>query len=151
MRPNIKELFQVQKPALCKAAAVCYCDWGHGLTPKMRDKTVPLLAFAWDRVIQLLYINEDAQTIELDGFYHSQGEVTSLHFVGESVLFALINNCEVKLLYTTKFYPGHFAVLSKDAEKQVSEVVSHAELEKGREVTDVKRSLLQVQQACNLT
>jgi hypothetical protein len=71
MRPNIKEIFQMQKPSFCKANSVAYVDWGFGLTPKKRDKTVPILAFAWDKLIQLLYINEETQTIELDGFYYS--------------------------------------------------------------------------------
>jgi hypothetical protein len=71
----------------------------------------------------------------------------------------LVNNCEVKLLYTTKFYPGTFASIgsirhddpSDPQLKKVWEVVSHAELEKGKEVTDIKRSLLQVQNVYNLT
>ena len=31
--------------------------------------------------------------------------------MGDSILFALINGREVKVLYTTKFYPGHFKFL----------------------------------------
>lgn len=31
--------------------------------------------------------------------------------MGESILFVLVNGCEVKILYTTKFYPGHFSFL----------------------------------------
>jgi hypothetical protein len=50
-------------------------------------------------------------TIELDGFYYSENEINSLYFMGDSILFALVNGREVKILYTTKFYPGHFKFL----------------------------------------
>ena len=70
-----------------------------------------MLAFAWDRVIQLVYINEQTSTIEMDGFYYSDQEITSLYFMGDSILFALVNGKEIKILYTTKFYPGHFRYL----------------------------------------
>lgn len=137
--------------------SACYADWGFGLTPAKLDKTVPILAFAWDRLIQLLYINEEEQTLVLDGFYYSTaGEITSLHFIGESVLFVLLNNQEVRVLYTKKFYLGTYELLAgiKDDEvafKSVQEVLQHAELEKGKEVADIKRNLLQVQNVYNLT
>lgn len=57
MQP-IKEIFKIERPIFCKERSLPYIDWGHGLTPSKRDKTVPIMAFAWDRVIQLLYINE---------------------------------------------------------------------------------------------
>jgi hypothetical protein len=47
----------------------------------------------------------------MDGFYYSDQEITSVGFLGDSILFALINGKEVKILYTTKFYPGHFKFL----------------------------------------
>lgn len=72
-----------------------------------------MLAFAWDRLIQLVYINEvnGETTFEMDGFYYSDQEINSLSFIGDSILFALVNGKEVKILYTTKFYPGHFKYL----------------------------------------
>jgi len=59
MRP-IKEIFQITKPNFCKEKSLPYIDWGWGLTPSKRDKTVPIMAFAWDRLIQLIYINEQS-------------------------------------------------------------------------------------------
>lgn len=47
----------------------------------------------------------------MDGFYYSDHEINSIAFLGDSILFVLINNKEVKILYTTKFYPGHFKFL----------------------------------------
>jgi hypothetical protein len=71
--------------------------------------------------------------------------------MGDSILFALVNGREIKVLYTTKFYPGHFKflenakkddLLNNQFEKVIS-VTSHAELEKGFEVPDIKSNLLQ--------
>ena len=33
------------------------------------------MAFAWDRLIQLIYINEEDSTIDMDGFYYSDSEI----------------------------------------------------------------------------
>jgi hypothetical protein len=49
-------------------------DWGYGLTPSMREKTIPILAIAWDRIIQLIYVTEEGDgkvSFEMDGFYFS--------------------------------------------------------------------------------
>lgn len=58
MRPKIKEIFQISKPKFCKDKSIPYLDWGYGLTPSQREHTAPILAFAWDRLIQLFYIDE---------------------------------------------------------------------------------------------
>jgi hypothetical protein len=50
MRP-IKEIFQINRPLFCKEKSIPYIDWGFGLTPSHREKTVPIMAFAWDRLI----------------------------------------------------------------------------------------------------
>ncbi len=110
MRP-IKEIFQINRPLFCKEKSIPYIDWGFGLTPSHREKTVPIMAFAWDRLIQLVYINEETSTVEMDGFYYSDQEINSLYFMGDSILFVLVNDREIKVLYTTKFYPGHFKFL----------------------------------------
>jgi hypothetical protein len=86
-------------------------DWGFGLTPSHREKTVPIFAFAWDRVIQLIYINEEGTSLEIDGFYVFENEIISLHFMGDSILFALFEDKDertIKILYTPKFYPGSY-------------------------------------------
>ena len=156
MRP-IKEIFQINRPAFCKEKSIPYIDWGFGLTPSHRERTVPIMAFAWDRLIQLVYINEETSTVEMDGFYYSDQEITSLFFMSDSILFALVNGREVKLLYTTKFYPGHFKflenakkddLLNNQFEKVIG-VTAHAEIDKGFEVLDIKSTLLQSQMVMN--
>jgi len=93
----------------------------------------------------------------MDGFYYSDQEINSLFFISDSILFVLINGREIKVLYTTKFYPGHFKflenakkddLLNNQFEKVIS-VTSHAELEKGFEVPDIKGNLLQSQMVMN--
>jgi len=78
--------------------------------------------------------------MELDGFYYQEDcEINSLYFIGDSILFALVNRTQVKVLYTTKFYPGHFSFLEKKKEgenqrekfRKVAETTIHAELEQG--------------------
>ncbi len=123
MRPKIKEIFQISKPSFCKERSVSYIDWGYGLTPKHRERTVPILAMAWDGLIQLFHINDQSQTIELDGFYYQEdSEINSIFFIGESILGIVINRSQFKVLYTTKFYPGHFQFLEKKPD-QPNEII----------------------------
>ena len=66
--------------------------------------------------------------------------------MADSVLVALVNGREVKVLYTTKFYPGHFKflenakredVINNQFEKVIS-LTANSELEKGHEVLDIR-------------
>jgi len=110
LRP-IDCIYTVSKPKFCKEKSLPYIDWGFGLTPSHREKTVPIMAFGWDRVIQLIYINDEGTSLEIDGFYYSEKEIVSLYFLGDSILFALFESKdgrEAKILYTTKFYPGTY-------------------------------------------
>jgi hypothetical protein len=50
MQP-IQEIYKFERPSFCKERSLPYIDWGYGLTPGKRDKTVPIMAFAWDRVV----------------------------------------------------------------------------------------------------
>ena len=50
LRP-IDCIYTVSKPKFCKEKSLPYIDWGFGLTPSHREKTVPIMAFGWDRVI----------------------------------------------------------------------------------------------------
>ena len=50
MKP-IDCIYTINKPTFCKEKSLPYIDWGFGLTPSHREKTVPIMAFAWDRVI----------------------------------------------------------------------------------------------------
>lgn len=71
MRP-IAELFKIKRPHLCKDNSVPYLDWGYGLTPTMQERTVPILAVAWDCLIQLVYIDDETREIVMDGYYCSE-------------------------------------------------------------------------------
>jgi len=113
MKP-VKELVSIQKPNFCKEKSLPYVAWGYGLTPSYREKTMPLLAVAWDRLIQLVYITErkdERVTFEMDGYYYTEQEINGIYFIGDSILFILVNGKEVRILYTTKFHPGHFKYL----------------------------------------
>jgi hypothetical protein len=48
---QMRPLFMIKKPTFCKERAIPYIDWGYGLTPKHRERTVPILAIAWDGLI----------------------------------------------------------------------------------------------------
>jgi hypothetical protein len=112
-----------------------------------------MMAFAWDRVIQLIYINDEGTSLEIDGFYYSDKEIISLSFLADSVIFAVfegIDTREAKVLYTTKFYPGTYKSLEDmaryvDRDSQydkVSQVTLHSELEKSHEILEMKSQLV---------
>ena len=105
------------RPNFCRKKYVPYIAWGVGLTPSNRERTVPIFAFAWDRMIQLVFVNEDSATratLDHDGLYISQvQEIIGIHFVGESTLFVVLEGVdgqskEIKLLNCIKFYPGSY-------------------------------------------
>lgn len=55
--------------------------------------------------------------MEIDGFYYSEKDVISLHFMSESTLFVMFDTKdgkESKILYTPKFYPGSYRQLEDD-------------------------------------
>jgi hypothetical protein len=88
-------------------------------------------------------------SIEFDGFYYSDQEINSLYFIGDSILFALMDGREVKILYTTKFYPGHFDFLNEKSNpesegnfQKVKDVTTHAILEKDFELGSIKRNFI---------
>lgn len=47
----VSGLHSINKPKFSKVECIPYLDWGFGLTPSHREKTVPILAFAWDKII----------------------------------------------------------------------------------------------------
>jgi hypothetical protein len=52
MRPQPERVIGLNKHVSCRKNAIPYSAWGYGLTPiKCREKTVPLLAVAWDSII----------------------------------------------------------------------------------------------------
>ena len=61
-----------------------------------------------------MYVDEDERAhqegkfIGLDGFYYNDQEtITSIHFIGDSILSALVDK-QIKILYTTKFKTGDY-------------------------------------------
>jgi hypothetical protein len=50
MRP-IKELVCIKPSKFNRKRSIPYIDWGYGLTPTIREKTMPLMAMAWERMI----------------------------------------------------------------------------------------------------
>lgn len=107
----IDGLHTVTRPTFCKQRSLPYLSWGFGLTPSHRESTVPIMAFAWDRVIQLIYVNEEGTSLEIDGFFFSDKEIIACYFVADGILFAVFENSsgrEAKILHTAKFYPGTY-------------------------------------------
>jgi hypothetical protein len=61
MRPLPTRVFALSKHQSCRKNAIPYVAWGYGLTPqRCPEKSVPLLAVAWDSIIQLIYVDEEA-------------------------------------------------------------------------------------------
>ena len=112
--PEPKELECIERPDYIDCQTVPYLDWGEGLSPAFRDKTYPILAITWGKMIQLaIWTNKDdvgyLPKIEFDGFYICDGfSIDQCFFLDESLLFVLINKKEVRILYTQNFTPGIF-------------------------------------------
>ena len=81
-------------------------DWGYGLTPCEREKTLPLMAVAWDKIVQLCYVCDQTRTVEFDGYYCCDKEINQVYFMADSVLVILLHGEEIRVLYTEKFKPG---------------------------------------------
>lgn len=63
----------------------------------------------------------------------------------------LVNNKEIKVLYTTKFQPGDFKHMDVDKDdliqsvfKQTVLVTKHSELESGFEINEIRRSVIAI-------
>ena len=115
-QPSAKELLVIDKPDYIEMGTVPYLDWGYGLSPCCRDKSYPMLAIAWGRILQLaLYTNykqssgaDETPSLQYDGFYICESSIDSCFFLTESILFVLVNKKEVRILYTQNFTPGLF-------------------------------------------
>ena len=68
-------MITIKRPSFSKPKSAPFIDWGYGLTPMNRERTVPIMAVAWDKVIQLFFIDEENGRIENDGFYCSDQEI----------------------------------------------------------------------------
>lgn len=101
--PDVLELLNIPTPSYVEHGTIPYLHWGYGLTPCYRDRTYPLLAIAWGKVIQLYVLNDIEDTsnpLIPDGYYVSESPIDNIYFLSESILFALINKKEAKVLYT---------------------------------------------------
>lgn len=114
MAPNPAEIVAIERPDYIDSQTVPYLDWGEGLSPAYRDRTYPILAITWGKLVQLaIWTNRDQvgepPQIEFDGFYVCDGfSIDQCFFLDESLLFVLINKKEVRILYTQNFTAGIF-------------------------------------------
>lgn len=108
-----------------------YLDWGEGLSPAYRDKSYPILAITWGKLVQLaVWTNKEAidekPNIQFDGFYVCNGfSIDQCFFLDESLLFILINKKEVRILYTQNFTPGLFDEKLNSKKKEQNETTQN--------------------------
>ena len=125
--PSPSELIAIERPDYIEAQTVPYLDWGEGLSPAFRDRTYPILAITWGKMVQLaIWTNKDdigaKPQIEFDGFYITEGfTIDQCFFLDESLLFVLINKKEVRILYTQNFTPGIFDTKMVEKKKENSD------------------------------
>ena len=97
-----------------------------------------------------MYVDDDQQTILFDGYYCSDQEINKVYFMGDSVLVILVNQEEIKVLYTEKFQPGECKHLELNNEdiivnnvfKDTIEGTKASELEKGYRVQNIKTGVV---------
>lgn len=110
---------------------------------------------AWDSIIQIIYVDEDTNLVGKDGFYYSDQdkEITSINFMGDSVLTAVVDK-QVKVLYTTKFRTGDFAgdeiiasrskVGKQQSQASMRKLQTEIELELSPNINNIKTLLLKM-------
>jgi hypothetical protein len=49
--PQPSELLAIERPDYIDSQTVPYLDWGLGLSPAYRDKTYPILAITWGKLV----------------------------------------------------------------------------------------------------
>lgn len=60
MKPEPQRVFSLPRHNTCRDHKVPYISWGFGLTPQISpDRTITILAVAWDTIIQMIYIDEE--------------------------------------------------------------------------------------------
>ena len=84
-----------------------YAGWGSGELPNDANNVYPILAIAYDNRIQL--ICQTPKCFIYNGYYQSDTEIISLHWVGDSVISIIDTNNSFKLLFTGKFAPGKYS------------------------------------------
>lgn len=138
---------------MCRSKSVPYLDFGYGHSPSKQEYTVPILAIAWDCLIQLVYFDENEIVVKMDGFYCSESEINSIYFMGDSCLLVLVDQTKIKLLYTKKFHNGDFSYMDapefkedfKVQYKRMIDFTRHAELDSNCPlVKGVRRQLIEM-------
>lgn len=78
-----------------KSGSLWYLDWGYGVTPNiLREKSKCLLAIAWDKVLQIMILedpNKGMGGIRFDGYYICDYPIDKVLFISDSVLMILVN------------------------------------------------------------
>lgn len=49
--PDPAELLAIERPDYIDSQTVPYLDWGSGLSPSFRDRTYPILAITWGKLV----------------------------------------------------------------------------------------------------
>lgn len=106
----------IQRPPICHDKAIPTMSWGYGLTPSNRNKSVPLLAIAWDKCIKLMCVKDETRELELEacGFYCSDLDINQVYFISDSLLSIVVANEEVRILSTDRFKAGDIHLLTKN-------------------------------------
>ena len=117
------------------------------------------MAYAWDKVVQILFVNEETRNLEYDGFYCCDAEINQIYFMADSVLVLLVNQEEIRVVYTEKFKPGSLVKSLADERpwsdrlgcedllvnrnyKATVEATKGSELETGQIIKDTKPGLI---------
>ena len=110
LEPEKQILWEYKRKSITKNT-LPYIDWGRGVLPDDLENANLILAIGWDKVVQLVEIREALDKEDgyaLNGYYESDYEIHSLHWLSESVLLVVNSKKEVVILYTGKFKPGKY-------------------------------------------
>jgi hypothetical protein len=53
-----EEILNLKRPKICRENSVPYIEFGFGLSPNQCE-VAPILVIAWDKIIQLVYFDEN--------------------------------------------------------------------------------------------
>ena len=133
----------IQRPPICCEKAIPTLAWGYGLNPSDRQKSGPLLAIAWDKIIKLMSVNEETREIELEmcGFYCSDFEINQVYFITDSVLAIVVNFDEIKILGTDRFRAGYINTMTKNKQPLEIKVKMQLPFERAADTGALDRSI----------
>ena len=149
-----KELKTIENPAVCENNLEPNFSWGYGLTPSNKSKTMPLLAIAWDHIIQLVRVEENdvnsRPRLLFDGYYCSDKIINQVYFMADSILVILVGATEFKVINTELFKEGDVSIFAKSKRhgvdivegrsfKEAIKETRQSELERGHLNRDIKK------------